>query len=226
MDQLPVLFRYTAVKLFIGAKQTEHTETVLNMTSRRLESDSTYRSLGQRLARQIHLYKAKFKGKERPRLKWLSQFIPSALCDENGAEELVIPVKEQGKIGPGLAHFGSETHRDFIVQAVETVRLDDFIKDAEITKVDFIKIDVEGAELLALKGGASTIEQHKPVIFAEICDDFTQRMGYAPKELFTFLEKSGYSANLVNEENLTLFPVANYQSCGDYLFIHESKHVT
>jgi FkbM family methyltransferase len=43
---------------------------------------------------------------------------------------------------------------------VATCRLDDVLD----TKVDMIKLDVEGAELHALKGGAATIGQNKPVL--------------------------------------------------------------
>ena len=252
------------------------------MNTRQLDSDVIYRSLGQRIARQIHLYKARFRPKERPRVEWLSQFIPEggvildigahfgyfskefsrlhhgsctiiafepmaynagilavvtaklpnvtvvnrALSDSNSVLDLAIPVKEQGKIGPGLAHLGAEDHRDFIVQSVETLRLDDYINDSQLTRVDFIKIDVEGAELPALKGAAVTIERYKPVIFAEVCRDFTKRLGYMPEDLFYFLAKAGYSAHRVNEQDLTMHPVLNYEDVGDYLFIYESNNTS
>lgn len=249
------------------------------MNTRQLDSDEIYQSLGQRIARQIHLYKALFRSKERPRVEWLSQFIPEggvildigahfgyfskefsrlhhgscsiiafepmaynagilavvtaklpnvtvvnkALSDSDGTLDLIIPVKEQGKIGPGLAHFGVEKHRDYIVQPVETLRLDDYVSENKLTRVDFIKIDVEGAELPALMGAALTIERYKPVIFTEVCRDFTKRLGHMPEDLFDFLANAGYSAHRVNEQNLTMRPVLNYEDVGDYLFIYKSN---
>lgn len=249
------------------------------MASRQLNSNRIYQSLGQRLARQIHLYKARFRPKEQQRVEWLSQFFPhssvildvgahfgyfskefsrlhqsscsvfafepmsynadileivtaklpnveiikKAASDTNGVLDLNIPVKKQGKIGPGLAHFGTETDRDFIVQSVETIRLDDFVKDRALTRVDFIKIDIEGAELPALKGATNTIKRYKPVIFAEILDAFTQRMGYHPDELIGFLRNFGYTAHLVEIETLSFHPVSDYKKSGDYLFIPMSN---
>jgi FkbM family methyltransferase len=44
----------------------------------------------------------------------------------------------------------------------ETQTIDDFYKERELSKVDFIKMDIEGAELYALKGGEDVIRKHKP----------------------------------------------------------------
>lgn len=44
----------------------------------------------------------------------------------------------------------------------KTIAIDDFIKQNGITKVDFIKMDIEGAEPEALKGAIETIKKFKP----------------------------------------------------------------
>ncbi len=51
------------------------------------------------------------------------------------------------------------SHRD--VQ-VPLTTIDKIVSELKLTKVDFIKMDVEGAELNALTGGAGTIKQFKP----------------------------------------------------------------
>jgi len=45
---------------------------------------------------------------------------------------------------------------------IQTISIDDFIKEKNIKKVDFIKMDVEGCELAALKGAKKTIIKHHP----------------------------------------------------------------
>ncbi|MGC8650941.1 MAG: FkbM family methyltransferase, partial [Hydrogenobaculum sp.] len=45
---------------------------------------------------------------------------------------------------------------------VELTTIDDFVKEQGIEKVDFIKMDIEGAELDALKGAVNTIKTFKP----------------------------------------------------------------
>lgn len=43
-----------------------------------------------------------------------------------------------------------------------TISIDDYVKQKGITKIDFIKMDIEGAEPLALKGAIETIKKHRP----------------------------------------------------------------
>lgn len=48
------------------------------------------------------------------------------------------------------------------------VLLDNFIEKNKISNVDFIKCDVEGAELFVFQGGLTTIERFKPIVISEI----------------------------------------------------------
>ncbi len=45
---------------------------------------------------------------------------------------------------------------------LEVIRFDDFIEDTKIDKVDYLKMDIEGAEIGALKGASETIKRDKP----------------------------------------------------------------
>jgi len=45
---------------------------------------------------------------------------------------------------------------------VTTLAIDDFVRERELPKVDFIKMDIEGAELNALKGAEETLRQFRP----------------------------------------------------------------
>ena len=44
----------------------------------------------------------------------------------------------------------------------KTISIDDFVSKEEIDRVDFIKMDIEGAELHALKGATNVIKKFKP----------------------------------------------------------------
>ena len=45
---------------------------------------------------------------------------------------------------------------------IETTSIDDFVRRNGIARIDFIKMDIEGAELVALQGAAATIRTFKP----------------------------------------------------------------
>lgn len=58
-----------------------------------------------------------------------------------------------------------------------TISIDDFVARNSIDKVDFIKMDIEGAELAALYGAENTIRKFKPKLAIAIyhsMDDFTK----------------------------------------------------
>lgn len=143
-----------------------------------------------------------------------------ALSNAEGEIEITIPVKKTGKIGPALAHFGPEKDRDYISQRARTVKMDDYLRTAGIEHVDFIKVDVEGAEILVFEGAEETLAKHKPSIFCEINNDYTQRIGRKAQEVFDFLQSRGYSAFLVHKQNKILQIAESYEYPGDYIFVH------
>jgi FkbM family methyltransferase len=58
---------------------------------------------------------------------------------------------------------------------ITTISIDDFIENSGITNVDFIKMDIEGAEIVALEGAVNTIKKFKPKLAIAIyhnMDDF------------------------------------------------------
>ncbi len=76
---------------------------------------------------------------------------------------------------------------------VKVVRLDDFVASEELSRVDVIKIDVEGFELQVLRGAERTIERFSPALFIELCDANLREHGTTAKQLVEWLEAKGYS---------------------------------
>lgn len=58
--------------------------------------------------------------------------------------------------------------------------------------VDFIKIDVEGAELGVLKGAKDTIDRCRPLVQMEIMEKQCNLFGYTPQDLYDFLVPKDY----------------------------------
>ncbi|MEJ8841730.1 FkbM family methyltransferase [Lacibacter sp. H375] len=105
---------------------------------------------------------------------------------------------------------------------VKTARLDDVLLQENI-KIDFMKIDVEGAELGVLKGAAQLIKRDRPVIVFECGLGGTDVYDTTPAELFTFFAEYGYTISLLKnylkEEqalNKTLFEEQYYQKLNYY----------
>ena len=65
---------------------------------------------------------------------------------------------------------------------VYSVRLDDVLRDIE--RLDAIKIDVEGAEYMALSGARNLLKRHRPVIFTEFSPPALEAVSKVSAETF------------------------------------------
>jgi hypothetical protein len=62
-----------------------------------------------------------------------------------------------------------------------------------VSRLDFVKIDVEGAELDVLKGAVESIKRFHPLIYCEVFEKWAQSFGYTPGDLFAYLAGLGYA---------------------------------
>jgi len=77
-------------------------------------------------------------------------------------------------------------------ESVRVARLDDVARDRNLPPPDVVKMDIEGAELFALRGGEATIRASMPVILVEYSVDNTGNAGYERTEISGLLSDWGY----------------------------------
>jgi FkbM family methyltransferase len=76
---------------------------------------------------------------------------------------------------------------------VRVRRVDEILSERRISKVDFVKLDVEGAELSVLYGAMQLLRREpRPAILAEVQDVRTAAWGYAAREIIQFLIRLDY----------------------------------
>jgi FkbM family methyltransferase len=77
---------------------------------------------------------------------------------------------------------------------VDVTSLDEYLSRSRIAEVDFIKLDVEGAELDVLRGARNVLGtgQRRPVLLVEVFDIRTKPWGYPARDVVHFLRRSGY----------------------------------
>ncbi len=73
------------------------------------------------------------------------------------------------------------------------------IDSLKLEKLDFIKIDCEGAEPDILEGAKETIARCKPIMFIEINNYALERNGYTQETVFEILRILGYSFRNIYE---------------------------
>ena len=91
---------------------------------------------------------------------------------------------------PDLAEFSGARHR-----SVEVTTLDALAEAQQLERLDFVKCDIEGAELRMLRGGRRTIARHRPALLLEIEERHTRKYGYGADDIVTWLRRRDYRAH-------------------------------
>lgn len=92
--------------------------------------------------------------------------------------------------------------------------LDAYLSENQIEKADLVKVDVEGAELMFLKGATRLFEQKTPpVILMEMSPETTDRFGYGPNDLIGFIsDHADYDFFALDEKRKNLQPFSRFEA--------------
>lgn len=126
----------------------------------------------------------------------------------------------------GLTHIAGfeEDTKDAIT--INSITLDGFIASHSFrSRIAFVKADVEGAELMVVRGAVKMIEQFRPVFYLEIESDHCCRYGYKPADLFDFFDLQKYRAYTVSGNDFLGTDKRVYSGQGDVLFVPEERFI-
>ena len=85
--------------------------------------------------------------------------------------------------------------RGSLLQKVATISLDEYCRLAGIHQIDFLKIDVEGMEVLTLEGGLGLFrEKRVRGVLMEVCPRNLNSAGTSPAALYAGIVGVGYEA--------------------------------
>jgi FkbM family methyltransferase len=77
--------------------------------------------------------------------------------------------------------------------SVETVRLDDYVSQSPLKRVDLVKLDVEGGERAVLGGASLVLTKFRPIFICEVLDATTQAWGYKAREIILMLQSFNFN---------------------------------
>jgi FkbM family methyltransferase len=140
--------------------------------------------------------------------------IPLGLSDAASQAVLHTPLKRSSALGFGTAHLGAVGTGAAADQTVALDRLDDFAARERLTRLDFVKADIEGWEMRALVGGEQTLRRFQPALYLEVDGALMARAGDTPGSLFSWLAERGWRAFRAPSGE----PAPAWAGAGDYLF--------
>jgi FkbM family methyltransferase len=142
------------------------------------------------------------------------QLMPVALGDRPGHATFSVAMGSNG----GLRNRLQEELHSPQCQIVPVVRLDDVFSGP----VDFIKMDIEGAEPLALAGAERTLTESRPVVSSEFCPFMIRAVsGSDPLAFLQRFASRGYDAFLVDKQSHAEVPIGEP---ADFLSGYGSEH--
>jgi FkbM family methyltransferase len=114
-----------------------------------------------------------------------------ALADKESEMEFFIPKGSAAGSTFYLEHLSLQKVEEFNKMVVKAITLDKLMEMENLSHVNIVKIDVEGAELLVLRGGQNALKSKRiDKLIVEIHKTIN-----TPKEVMDFLINEGYNIN-------------------------------
>lgn len=135
---------------------------------------------------------------------------PVAVGEQNGETQIFINAQN------ALSSLG-RTNRGVVLrsQKVPLVTLDEYAGSMEISKADFLKIDVEGFEGHVLRGAAGLLNASPNlVVMSELAKKNFAPLGFSIEETLNWMRAQGFEVWMIGGQDLKLYPTRT--SMGDY----------
>ncbi len=131
-----------------------------------------------------------------------------------GDRDAVLKINFFDDLTSGHASFAADDSHPSATFDCEMTTLDKYLLNRNIGDVAFVKVDIEGAEMMFLQGAESLFSQHEePIFLMEMALAQTSRFGYVPDDLIKFIgERGNYDFYKVDEVKRRLQLIEGFPS--------------
>jgi len=147
------------------------------------------------------------------------QAFPLALTDKPGKAWLY----HHSAVGSDALAKDSTFDPHAYAQEIDTESLDNVLRRTRVERVDVIKMDVQGAEELALRGANDIIISMRPVIMFEFHPEGAISLGLEPHGAWNFLEGLGYDFFGVEQQGKATRLLSPPVTIANVVAIHKSQ---
>lgn len=125
------------------------------------------------------------------------------------------------------SNFGATTLKDADEEDTETINiidLDSFVKNNNVSRVDFIKIDTEGFEEKIISGMQNVIVNFKPILWIEVSDSSYEVVFEKLKEAgYIVVDIEGFNVLFIHKENSNEIKEYDYKKAIGHMFNYLEK---
>jgi len=141
---------------------------------------------------------------------------PIALTDKPGRARLYY----HSAVGCDSLGKDASFEPDAHAEEIGTESLDTVLKQTSVGRVDVIKMDVQGAEELALRGANEIVSSMRPIVIFEFFPEGAISLGLSPNGPWDFLEGHGYEFFIVDERGAVSRLLSPPSAIANILAIH------
>jgi FkbM family methyltransferase len=127
------------------------------------------------------------------------RLLRNAVSDSRSEADLLVAEDERS----GHNTLGAFTYDTALAtkETVRTERLDDIVLREGLSRVDIVKLDVEGTEFLALKGAVGILARFRPLLLLELSDRALCRQGGSSAQIWDLCRHRGYQIFAFDQRN-------------------------
>ncbi|HET9744947.1 MAG TPA: FkbM family methyltransferase [Chitinophagaceae bacterium] len=124
----------------------------------------------------------------------------------------------------GMSSFQKPENYSGRIETVKVITIDKWFESSGLSRVDLIKLDVEGSELDAVTGMHDILKNFRPLLIVEINPGTLSQFGVTAADIFNKLGQLSFRGFLVLSTGF-LKPITNYETdkTNNVLFIHDDK---
>ena len=146
--------------------------------------------------------------------------INAAVGEINGEKELFVSASDN----LGMSSFRQPENYSGKKEKIKVVTIDDWYKTSGLSKIDIIKLDIEGSELAALKGMKEVLQTQKPVLIVEINPETLSMFNLQPSDIYVYLNQFNFEGFLISgNDRLEHLDKNKINQTINVLFIHHEK---
>lgn len=120
-----------------------------------------------------------------------------ALGESHGGE--AVHIMEEN-VGASKVSDSKKSEPSKMETTIKTASIDGIVIDANLDRLDFIKIDCEGWEFKILKGAKNSLKKFRPVMLIEMNSFALSLQDSCYKDIYDFLLELGYQWRIVQPE--------------------------
>ncbi len=119
----------------------------------------------------------------------------------NSIGNIEIIKTEVGNSSNAVLSFEGNDYAENTKEIIPITTLDQYMIDCNLNKCDFIKIDIEGAEIFFIQGGTEFLKKYTPIIYGEFNSYFMSKFGFTFMDIWEVIEPLGYEVYQEEKRN-------------------------